>query len=437
MAAKNAQLADCRRQTVFVLWALLLGLCLVSVAPGQRVQIPTPNPGAAAGTASSVFQPPPIAGSAPSTFASPAFSAAQPVIPPPSFDAYSGSGSVVAPPASPFGLGAPSAVPAPTFSPPAGLGQPQFAPPAPTFGQPSLGQPAFGQPGFGQQGAPLPGAPLSESLPFGWESGTYSFQQNETAGVRFTKFMQKLDGEYTHLFGDDSPGDLELNRVEVTSTIAYPLLGNIDNPLLFTPGFVANFFDVGGLGSFEQFEAFLDTAWFPKFNDALSAELGFRTGVWTDFNEVNSDSIRLLGRGVAVVRISPTAEVLAGVVYLDRERIKLLPVGGVRWTPSDVWQFDAVFPNPVARRRLRSAGPTEWWVFAAGEYGGGSWTSDFAPDGFDYNDIRISLGVEFETQSRINGKFEVGYAFEREFYFPGAIVTNFDETVMLRAGINL
>lgn len=304
--------------------------------------------------------------------------------------------------------------------------------------------PGFAAPPFAPQtAAPATTAPLySGELPFAWEPGAYSLANGESAGVRFTKFVQKLDGEYTYLAGGNSARDLELHRVEVTSTFAWPLGGNLDSPVLLTPGFVYNNFSDGDFiatNGFpdDEFEAFLDAAWYPQFNDVLGGEFGLRTGVWSDFREVNSDSVRVLGRAAGAVRVTPRAEVLAGVVYLDRKRIKLLPVIGVRWRPTDNLRVDAVFPYPSVRKRLPSAGPTDWWLFVAGEYGGGSWTDREAPTGFDYNDIRVSLGLEFESSTRITGRFEVGYVFEREFYQPGAVVTEFEDTVMLRAGINL
>ena len=396
------------------LWGLAWLLAIVALlglptsAGAQRVQIPLSQP-------SSNFAAPPLA------------STPTPVAPGPVFDPYA-AGSALGPP--------PPTVPY-TFSQPLPPGQPLSS--APGFGQPSVS--TFGQPGqpfAAQQTAPL----LPDGVPLSWEPGTYGFQQGDGSFVRFTKFVQKLDGEYTHLFGGSSADDLQLNRVQVTSTFAWPIHGNLETPLLLTPGFVYNAFDDSVFAPFpgELYEAYLDTAWFPQINEFVGAELGFRTGVWTDFDEVNSDSVRLLGRGLAVVRITPKAELLAGVVYLDRERIKLLPAGGIRWRPTPDLEVDAVFPNPAIRRRLGSPGTTDWWIFLAGEYGGGSWTHEFATDGVDYNDLRVSLGIEFETQSQVTGTFEVGYVFDREIYLPlggGPVALEFDDTVMLRAGINL
>ncbi|MEN1681039.1 MAG: hypothetical protein AAGJ46_15735 [Planctomycetota bacterium] len=408
MAASDQQHA--RGYQLLLAWAAaaFAACCLVDVAHAQRVQIPTPSTGVA---------PPPTAiqpGFSQPALSQPGFGqpGAVQLGPPPTFDSYAGSG-------------------APVYLTPQ---QSFVAPPATTYGQPIAPDPAFAN----QSPAPLaPGG-----LPFAWESGTYELQGVETSGVRFTKFLQRLDGEYTHLFGGGSARDLELNRVEVSSTFAWPLFGNLDTPLLLTPAFVYNNFDdsefIANSGfPDETFEAYLDAAWLPVINEWLTAELGIRTGVWTDFDKVNSDAVRVLGRGVAAIRFTPRAELMAGAVYLDRERVKLLPVLGVRWRPSPDLHIEAVFPSPVARKRLNTAGTTDWWMFVAGEYGGGSWVISEAPTGFDYNDLRVSVGLEFETQSRVSGRFEVGYVFEREFYLPGAMVREFEDTVMLRAGINL
>ncbi|MEM6799647.1 MAG: hypothetical protein AAF589_09045 [Planctomycetota bacterium] len=389
-------------------------LACAEVSDAQRVQIPA---------------------TAPATFgAAPVGPSAGAIGPAPSFDAYAPGGAIGPPPTVPYTYAQPPLAPNQTFAaPPLGA--------QPAYGQPAFGQPAFGQPAPQAFGQPQP-ALSPNGLPLSWEPGTYGYEQADGSLVRFQQFVQKLDGEYTHLFGGGSADDLQLNRVQVTSTFAWPVFGNIDAPLLLTPGFVYNAFDDSAFAPFpgDVFDAYLDAAWFPQINEAVGAELGFRTGVWSDFDEVNSDSVRLLGRGLVVVRMTPTAEFLAGVVYLDRKRIKLLPAGGVRWRPTPDIEVDAVFPNPAIRRRINAAGQTDWWVFLAGEYGGGSWTHELDPDGFDYNDLRVSIGLEFETPSQITGTFEVGYAFDREIYRPtamGPVVLEFDDTVMLRAGINL
>lgn len=398
-AANRAQIARAIRWPLLSL--LLVLTALAATSHGQRVQIPNSPPGVLSAPA-----PPP------QTFASPGV-----ITPPPAFDAYSAG--------SPFGPPPPS-IP---YQPGPSQGAPMAAPYA--------AQPAFGQAAPQVYGQPPPLEP--SGFPLSWEPGTYGFQQGDGSLVRYTKFCKELDFEYTHLFGGNSSNDLELNRIEISNTFTYPLFGNIDAPLLITPGFVFNFFDDSSLEPFpgEVYDAYLDVAWYPQVSEGFGFELGLRTGVWTDFEEVSSDSVRILGRGLVVMRVGPTAEFLIGAVYLDRRRVKLLPAGGIRCRPSPDLEINAVFPNPSVRRRFNTTGTTDWWGFVAGEYGGGSWTHDDQPNGFDYNDLRASAGVEFETQSQVQGFFEVGFVFDRHFYLAGPVAPEFDETVMLRAGLRL
>jgi hypothetical protein len=188
------------------------------------------------------------------------------------------------------------------------------------------------------------------------------------------------------------------------------------------------------------YDAYLDFTWYPQFNEMFGADLGFRTGVWTDFEHVTSDSMRFLGRGVGRVRLNPEVEVLAGIVYLDRVEIKMLPVGGVHWIPNPDWDLYLVFPNPKARRRFTNIGNSEWWWYVAGEYGGDSWTVDRSSvnDRVDYNDIRVIVGLEWETQTLIHGFFEAGYVFDREIVFADSGAPTFypDDTFMLRTGVD-
>ena len=128
------------------------------------------------------------------------------------------------------------------------------------------------------------------------------------------------------------------------------------------------------------YDAYLDFAWYPRINQWFGGELGFRTGVWTDFDHVTTDSVRFLGRGLVSVSLTPQMDILFGAVYLDRLHVKLPPAGGVYWRPTprmgllhrisqsqsaevlhDDRQLEVVL---VRRRRIRAArGPsTALWA---------------------------------------------------------------------------
>jgi len=91
--------------------------------------------------------------------------------------------------------------------------------------------------------------------------------------------------------------------------------------------------------------------------------------------------------------------------------------------------------------RLADYYNTEWWIYARGEYGGGSWMVDRADpnlgrDRIDYNDIRTSVGLEF-IRPRFSGLFEVGVAFDREIVYVSTPppVTRPRPTVFLRGSV--
>lgn len=406
--------ASARRVPLRLAGVGLIALLLAVDAWGQRVQLPAGGFPAEAG--------------APPLGAAPAFGAP----PPPSFNPYAPGQ------ATPL-YGAAPAGPPPATSLPYTYAPPQA--PASPWGLPSA--PAY------DYGAPPPSAGLyGEGSSLGWQPSTYGYQQPDGSTVRWRQFLARLRGEHTVLLGDNTNEAMEVNRTEIASTFAVPIGQTVEAPLLVSPGFAFNWFDgpesdpaaVPRGPDFPPvaYDAYVDFAWRPQFTPQLGAELGFRTGVWTDFEEVNSDSLRVLGRGLAVVSLSSQFEVLGGVVYLDRERVKLLPAGGVRWRPTPEWDLYLVFPNPKVRRSWFSTGSADWWWYVAGEYGGGSWTVDRAGlgDQVDYNDIRVVLGTEFQTPGQATGHFEVGYAFDRELVFDSGAPPRgkLDDAIMFRAG---
>ena len=376
----------------------------------QRVQFPSPAP-----STTPLYPPTP----------QPALSAA------PAFDPYAAPGTVAPPADIPYTP--------PTLTP--NFGAPPLAAP-PTVGIPYQTPPAV-----------PPGGNLFQHTPtVQWNRGTYDYQNPDGTVARLQRFLQQISIEHTHLFGDHSADQLQIDRTEIAATFGVPVFYNPDTPVLITPGFAFNWFEGPILPTAELpaqvYDAYLDTAWYPRFTEWLGADLGVRTGVWTDFHAVNSDSIRILGRGLGIITLSPKMDLHVGVWYLDRNRVKILPAGGVHWRPNPEWDAFLVFPNPKVRKRFVNIGSSQWWWYVAGEYGGGRWTVERDPDGpgplgavdddIDYNDLRAILGLEFETQTQMHGHVEVGYGFDREVIFDDTGSPTFepDDTVMLRAGVD-
>ena len=261
------------------------------------------------------------------------------------------------------------------------------------------------------------------------------------------RFFQGASFEYLWMPGNGLE-ELGINDVELSATFAFPFFYNPDSPLYVTPGFAAHYWN-GPSGAWTSappndfpsrtYDAYLDAQWDPQINEVLGGELSFRIGVYSDFTKVDVESLRYQGRGAVVLSLSPNMQVKAGVEYFDRQRIKLLPVGGLYWSPTPDYRFEIVFPDPKLAVRLQSFGNADWWFFFRGEYGGGSWRiGGIAPAeaSVDYNDTRAAIGVEFDSASRADGFFEVGMAFEREIYGDGARLFQPNPAVFLGAGLH-
>ncbi len=162
--------------------------------------------------------------------------------------------------------------------------------------------------------------------------------------------------------------------------------------------------------------------------------------MYSEFQTLTSDSLRLQGLGLGTVRLTPTLMAKLGVVYLDRNDIKILPAGGLLWTPTPQVRFDIFFPQPKLAAYLTTLGQFEVWGYVAGEYGGGAWTierTDGTTDRIDINDVRVSAGIEWTGPRGFTGFIEAGYVFEREVVYVVTPSDSFhpDDSFMLRAGI--
>ncbi len=256
------------------------------------------------------------------------------------------------------------------------------------------------------------------------------------------RFLQQVRFEYTFLAPN---GDLGQNQLELFGTFAVPFAYQVA-PLELTPGFAVQYWD-GPAGTTavtdpdlpsRTYSAYLDIGWRPQLTTSLSAELGIRPGVYTDFDRVNSDSLRIKGRGLGLYRYSPQWQIVAGVIYLDRFDVKILPAGGAIWTPTPDVRWEILFPQPRLAQRWTTWGNTEWWWYIGGEYGGDAWTIDRAAglaDGFDYDDLRLIGGLEFRpvgSLEGLQGQIELGYIFDRKLKYVSGLRYKPKDTIMLR-----
>ena len=360
----------------------------------------------------------------------------------------------------PYAVGplGPASPPAWTAPAPGASGTPPFGPvptPAPGYPAPAYGpQPA--QPYYAQPYGVPPPQPV---FPGGIAASPPPYE----------RFLQDLALTYTWLYGDGGSDALGINEVELSTTAFFPNFLHSQQGVRITPGVVLDFFQ----GPFtvltpplfpvmphpqpadlpsRAYGAYVDMAWNPQITPQFGAILDARIGGYSDFNALTQDSVRVTGIGLGVLRLTPTVSVKAGVEYLDRLRIKLLPAGGVYWEPNTQTKLDIYFPRPKLAWYLTTVGNTEIWWYLGGEYGGGSWTMEHireaaavgpdpgvAPvvdDRVDINDIRAFIGWETIAQSGFIAFFEIGWVTDREILYSVAPEENLrlSDTVMLRAG---
>jgi hypothetical protein len=348
-----------------------------------------------------------------------------------------GSGWTTPGPAPPPLL-SPSTAP-PAFTPSPAVAAPSTAPVVvPNAAVPPAGTTAPGQPTWD------PYADPAAQPPFFTPSGSIYTRPDGTIAQR-PRLTQDIDLKYTWLSANKHHG-FGTNDNELFGTFTFPLIAN-QQPFLVTPGFALHLWDGPDSNEFpgadlppEVFDAYIEFGWKPQLTSIFRADLGIRPGVYSDFHFINGDSFRVKGHGYGIVDLSSTWSLAAGVEYINRHHIKLLPAGGLLWRPNPDTEWAITFPSPRLAQRFTTVGVTEWWWYVRGEYGGGAWTVKRASglrDGVDYNDLRVVLGTEWRTNYGPKGYFEVGYVFDRQILYlsdsPPEIKPN--DTVMLGAGL--
>lgn len=321
------------------------------------------------------------------------------------------------------------------------------------FGSPNGG---YGNPAYGNTGGyaqPVyPGQPAypngSGFNPNTWNPQGTIFSNGPTY-PQFIRLFQGPRFRHAFIWGNEDTDSLMINDSDLSLAFAIPNFLYSTQPLYLLPSFSLHQWagprepstaDLPPLA----YSAFLDAGWQSDPARILGAELGLRVGMFSDFDTATSESLRVQGRGIGRIRITPRATLKGGVIYLDRNKVKLLPAGGLLWQPNQDTRFDLFFPEPKLAHYLSTVGTMDTWWYVGGYYGGGSWTitrDSGAKDSIDINDLRLVLGLEWGRNDQMRegrrvGFLEVGYVFDRELLYKNSPLDNLDlqDTVMVRAG---
>ncbi len=252
--------------------------------------------------------------------------------------------------------------------------------------------------------------------------------------------LQRVKFINTWLSGRDGD-DIEFFDTELMVSLGFPF-PTVESPLVVTPGFGAHFLD-GPDGPdlpAQVYDLYVDFLWKKPLTPELSIDVAITPGWYSDFEQSNSDALRIGGRVIGFYTLSPVTKFVLGLVYLDRDDVNFLPVGGVVWTPNEDWRLELVAPKPRIAYRSGCDGEFSCWWYVAGEFGGGSWAIERASgieDVANYSDWRIVLGQEWKRGLDSIFWAEIGYVFNRELSYNSGATPDFEpaSTVMLRLGL--
>jgi hypothetical protein len=262
-----------------------------------------------------------------------------------------------------------------------------------------------------------------------------------TGGVTDHKdgFFQKLGATETWI-DRSHRDDFGLHEVDLFVTVAVPAPTR-EWPLLISPTFNTRFIDGPVTPDLPAriYESYLDLLWLPRLSPRWTAIVGVAPSYYGDFHADNSNAFRMTGKGLAKYDWSPgRLEVLFGVLYLNRNDIRLLPAGGIIWTPNEAKRYELVFPKPKLAHRITLGDHYEDWLYLGGEFGGNTYAIERAPGTDDFitlRDLRVYVGLERKLDGGAGYRLEAGYVFARRVEFDSATPDlEADDAAVLRGG---
>lgn len=324
--------------------------------------------------------------------------------------------------------------PLPQLGPPAGIDGPQ---PLPLSTIETLPPGAAG--GSGEVIEPLPGSPLGDMLNDGAlsEEDLYYLPPQKLSPYK-SGFFQKLSLSAAWFGNANDPDDLGGTEIEAFLTVALPAPIK-EWPLLITPTYNMTLIDGPTVTDFPNrlYLTYVDFMWLPTIINRWTALLSIAPSVYGDFD---TGEFRLTGKALAIYDWDPgRLQFVGGVLYLNRENIRLLPAGGAIWTPTDWTRFELLFPKPKLAVRIGVGPGFEDWVFGTAEFGGNTWPivrASGLTDNLTYIDYRLIVGFERKLNGGAGYRLEGGYVFGRNVTFTSG-VGDFDpqNTILIRGGI--
>ncbi|MGV3486886.1 MAG: hypothetical protein ACO1RT_20895 [Planctomycetaceae bacterium] len=165
------------------------------------------------------------------------------------------------------------------------------------------------------------------------------------------------------------------------------------------------------------FEVYLDFQTLLWENENGSFALGATPGFYGDFELIDDQTFQWTGWALATRPLTSDLTLAAGFAYVRQLQSNWLPMGGLIWTPTDTTRWELVFPRPKATALFYDSGTWAYWGYVAGEFGGGAWSVEDAPQTnvlVAYSDLRLVHGWEAFSIEGHEWRAEIGYVFARD-----------------------
>jgi hypothetical protein len=254
-------------------------------------------------------------------------------------------------------------------------------------------------------------------------------------------FFQKIGFTTTWIDRNNKVDDFGITELSSFATFALPLPSR-DWPLLITPAFNVLYMYGPKHIDFpnELYETYLDLLWLPRLGARWTAIIGVAPALYGDFDVSASDAFRLTGKGLLRYDWSPGClQVVLGVLYPNRDDVRILPAGGLIWTPSSDRRYELLFPQPKLAHRILVAPYFEDWTYLGAEFGGNSYAYERfggTADSATLRDFRVYLGLERKFNGGAGYRLEIGYVMGRVIEFASSMPdVEADDTAMLRGGL--
>jgi hypothetical protein len=318
---------------------------------------------------------------------------------------------------------------APYLGPPTRIDGPEALPPSANIdpGSGSIVMPESEEPA-------VPGEPASEA----WPVEPVVVAAPQKLNPYKNGFFQKLSLAADWLGNSSDPADLGITEIEVFGQFGLPAPIR-EWPLLITKGINLTMIDGPTVTDLPPrlYYAYADFMWLPQIVKGYTLLLSV---VPSEFGDFHVHQFRVTGKALMIVDMVPNElQFVGGVLYLNRDNLRLLPAGGFIWTPADWTRLELIFPKPKVGLRYNVAPGYEDWVYTTAEFGGNTWPILRANDVKDfvtYIDYRILIGCERKLEGGAGYRLEAGYVFGRDITFAsGQGGFHPQDTFMLRGGI--